>query len=112
LFNAPPGARDFRFERLSLREKIRALLLDDDHGDFVVTKALLSQITHPEIELDWVSTFEEGQDAIADGGYDIYLVDYFLEDHTGLDLLREAARHQLQSPVIMLTGRGNHEVDL
>ena len=95
-----------------MRETIRALLIDDDQGDFVFTKGLLSQITHPTIELDWVPTFEEGHDAIANGGYDIYLVDYFLEDRTGLDLLREAARHQLQAPVIMLTGRGSHEVDL
>ena len=95
-----------------MRETIRALLIDDDQGDFVVTKGLLSQITHPTIELDWVPTFEEGHDAIANGGYDIYLVDYFLEDRTGLDLLREAARHQLQAPVIMLTGRGSHEVDI
>ena len=95
-----------------MRDSIRVLLIDDDHGDFVITKALLSQITSPEIELDWVPTFEEGKDAIAKGGYDVYLVDYFLEDHTGLDLLREAARHQLQAPLIMLTGRGNHEVDL
>jgi PAS domain S-box-containing protein len=95
-----------------LRETIRALLIDDDHGDFVFTKGLLTQIAHPTIELDWVSTFEEGHDAIADGGYDVYLVDYFLEDRNGLDLLREAARHNLQSPVIMLTGRGSHEVDI
>ena len=95
-----------------MRETIRALLIDDDHGDFVVTKALLSQIAHPTIELDWVPTFEEGHDAIANGGYDIYLVDYLLEESTGLDLLRKAARHQLQAPVIMLTGRGSHEVDL
>ena len=95
-----------------MRETIRALLIDDDQGDFVFTKGLLSQIKHPTIELDWVPTFEEGHDAMAKGGYDIYLVDYFLEDRTGLDLLREAARHQLQAPVIMLTGRGSHEVDI
>ena len=95
-----------------MKETIRALLIDDDQGDFVVTKGLLSQITHPTIKLDWVPTFEEGHDAIANGGYDIYLVDYFLEDRTGLDLLREAARHHLQAPVIMLTGRGSHEVDI
>ncbi len=95
-----------------MKEKIRALLIDDDQGDFAYTKGLLSQITHPTIELDWVPTFEEGHDAIAGGGYDVYLVDYFLEDRTGLDLLREAARHELDAPVIMLTGRGSHEVDL
>ena len=49
---------------------------------------------------------------MAQDDYDIYIVDYFLEDRTGLDLLREAGRRQLQSPVIMLTGRGSHAVDL
>jgi PAS domain S-box-containing protein len=95
-----------------LKETVRALLIDDDRGDFVVTKALVEQIRHPIIELDWVPTFEEGLDAMARGGYDVYLVDYFLQNRTGLDLLREAARHQLSAPVIMLTGRGSHEVDL
>ena len=95
-----------------MKETIRALLIDDDQGDFVFTKELLKQIKFPTIELDWVPTFEEGHDAIASGSYDIYIVDYFLEDRTGLDLLREAARHQLQAPVIMLTGRGSHEIDI
>ena len=94
------------------REKIRALLVDDDQGDFAVTRAMLEQIQRPKIELDWVATFEEGRDALAEDDYDVYLVDYFLEDRTGLDLLREAGRRQLQAPVIMLTGRGSHAVDL
>ncbi len=94
------------------RETIRALLVDDDQGDFAVTRAMMQQIPRPKIELDWVATFEEGRDALALDEYDVYIVDYFLEDRTGLDLLREAGRRQLQAPVIMLTGRGSHEVDL
>jgi PAS domain S-box-containing protein len=95
-----------------LKDTIRALLVDDDRGDFLVTKALLGQIAHPTIELDWVPTYEEGLDAMAKGRYDIYLVDYFLADRTGLELLRETTAHQLQAPVIMLTGHGSHEVDI
>ena len=105
------------------RETIRALLVDDDgrieadgQGDFVMTRALLDQIERPTIELDWVSTFEEGRAALERDDYDVFIVDYFLaappEDRTGLDLLREAGRRQLQAPVIMLTGRGSHDVDL
>ena len=94
------------------RETIRALLVDDDQGDFAVTRAMMQQIPRPKIELDWVATFEEGRDALALDEYDVYIVDYFLEDRTGLDLLREAGRRQLQSPVIMLTWRGSHQVDL
>jgi PAS domain S-box-containing protein len=94
------------------RETIRALLVDDDQGDFAVTRAMVKQIQRPIIELDWVATFEEGRDALIADEYDVYIVDYFLEDRTGLDLLREAGRRQLQSPVIMLTGRGSHAVDM
>ena len=94
------------------RETIRALLVDDDQGDFAVTRAMVQQIPRPKIELDWVATFEEGRDALIQDDYDVYIVDYFLEDRTGLDLLREAGRRQLQSPVIMLTGRGSHAVDM
>jgi DNA-binding response OmpR family regulator len=88
-----------------LKENIRALLIDGEQGDLVFTKGLPSEITHPTIELDWVPTFEEEHDAIAEGGYGICLVDYFLEDRTGLYLLRAAARYQLEAPVIVLTGR-------
>ena len=73
---------------------------------------MLEQIQRPKIELDWVATFEEGRDALIQDDYDVYIVDYFLEDRTGLDLLREAGRRQLQAPVIMLTGRGSHAVDM
>ena len=85
------------------KRTIRALLVDDDQGDFVMTRSLVEQIEHPTIELDWVATFEEGREALKRDDYDIFLVDYFLEDRTGLDLLREAGRRQLQAPMIMLT---------
>jgi len=90
---------------------IRALLIDDDQGDYEMTRAIASQIEDPPVQLDWVSTFEEGRDAFEAGEHDIYIVDYFLEDRTGIDLLKEARRRRLKAPVIMLTGRGSHEVD-
>ena len=95
-------------------EKIRVLLVDDDQGDFQMTRALLNSAERLdfEYELDWVSTFEEGLDALKTDDYDVYLLDYFLEDRTGLDLLGEAGRQGISAPVIMLTGRGSRQVDL
>jgi PAS domain S-box-containing protein len=92
-------------------DPIRALLIDDDQGDFEMTRAIASQIENPAILLDWVSTFEEGRDAFEAGEHDIYIVDYFLEDRNGIDLIKEARRQRLKAPLIMLTGRGSHEVD-
>ena len=40
-------------------EKIKVLLVDDDQGDFEMTRALLDSAERREFEyeLDWVSTF-------------------------------------------------------
>lgn len=88
------------------------LLVDDDQGDFEMTRALLSQIDREGVELDWVSSYAEAEAALDGDTYDLYLVDYLLEDRSGLDLLREAANRGLHVPMILLTGRGSREVDL
>lgn len=93
-------------------ELIRVLLVDDDQGDFEMTRAMIAEIETRRIDLDWVSSFEEGLDALERNEHDVYLIDYFLEDRTGMDLLREARDRGLHAPLIMLTGRGNREVDL
>lgn len=93
-------------------ETIRVLLVDDDQGDFEMTRALLSQIDREGLELDWVSSYAEAESSLDGDAYDLYLVDYLLEDRSGLDLLREAANRGLHIPMILLTGRGSREVDL
>jgi len=93
-------------------ETIRVLLVDDDQGDFEMTRAMLSQAEHGSFKLEWVSTFEEAVDAFRAGKHEVFLLDYFLEDRTGLDLLKEASKCGLDAPVIMLTGRGSRSVDM
>jgi len=94
------------------RASVHALLIDDDQGDYEFTRALMSQIEQYDITLDWVATYEEGVDSLSDHDYDVFFVDYFLEDRSGLDLLREARRRGVKTPMIMLTGRGSHDVDV
>ena len=85
-------------------ERIRVLLVDDDQGDFEMTRAMISEIESRDIDIEWVSSFEEGLDALERDEHDVYLVDYFLEDRSGIDLLREARERSLQAPLIMLGG--------
>ncbi|MGH8522684.1 MAG: ATP-binding protein, partial [Gammaproteobacteria bacterium] len=44
--------------------------------------------------------------------YDVWLFDYRLGAHSGLDLLQAAAKQGCEVPVILLTGQGDREVDL
>jgi PAS domain S-box-containing protein len=93
-------------------DQIRVLLVDDDQGDFEMVRVMLSKAEHQSFKLDWVSTFEEAVDAFDSDKHDVYFLDYFLEDRTGLDLLKEARTRGVAGPIIMLTGRGSRTVDM
>ena len=47
----------------------------------------------------------------ASGAYDVYLLDFRLGRHSGLDLLREVRRLGVSAPIILLTGQGQRELD-
>ena len=93
--------------------ELHILLVEDDEGDYLITKALLDKAQTIESTLDWVSTYEEGRDALLTDEYDACLVDYRLGAKTGLDLLNEVnATGGVEAPIIFLTGHGDLEVDL
>ena len=92
---------------------IRVLLVDDDEDDYVMTRDLLEECAdRTPFELEWVSTYHEALKAITRGDYDVSLLDYRLGERTGLELLREALARGARGPMILLTGQGDHEVDL
>ena len=93
-------------------EVIKILLIDDDEDDYVVTRDLLSEAKNLKHTLDWISSYDEAVKIICDNNYDVYLLDYRLGEHTGIDILQEASCHGCRSPFILLTGEGDHETDI
>ncbi len=92
---------------------LRVLLVDDDEEDFLLIRDMLSEMAGQPIQLDWVSTYEQARASIEAKQHQAYLVDYRLGARTGLDLIREAgAEAHLSSPIIVLTGFGDHDVDI
>ena len=91
---------------------IKVLLVDDDEDEFILTQDLLDDISNVRYELDWVATFAEGLQAIKDAEHDIYLIDYRLGDHTGLDLLQSTRGVSRNAPMILLTGVGDYGIDM
>ena len=91
---------------------VKVLLVDDDEDDYVITRDLISQIMERRYRLDWVNSYEAGLDAIRRQEHDIGLLDYRLGERTGLDLLRESQTLNCRAPMILLTGQGDHEIDL
>ncbi|WP_017652744.1 hybrid sensor histidine kinase/response regulator [Fortiea contorta] len=91
---------------------IRVLLVDDDEDDYILTRYWVSEFQGSGCELAWVDNYTAAWEAIANNQYDVYLVDYRLGAHNGLELLRAAIAHGCSSPIILLTGQGEREIDL
>jgi PAS domain S-box-containing protein len=92
--------------------KIKVLLIDDDEDDYIITRELLSEVRVGKYALDWASSYEEGLKIAGLGEHDVCLVDYRLGERTGVQLIREAREPRINTPMILLTGHGSHDVDV
>lgn len=86
------------------------LLIDDDEDDYVLTKDVFTKMPSNYV-LSWVNSFEKGRSAMLNKEYDVYLLDFRLTDHDGIELLSEAINSGCVQPIIMLTGKGSFAVD-
>jgi DNA-binding response OmpR family regulator len=91
---------------------IKILLIEDDEDDYFLTKSLLKEIKRERFDLEWASTYDAGVKKLLQQQHDICLVDYRLGAQNGIDLLRVAVEHGCKMPIILLTGQGEHEIDL
>ncbi len=89
---------------------VRVLLVEDDEDDYRLTRDLLREIGERRFALEWVASYDAAVEAMARQEYDVYLVDYRLGRHDGLELLHEP--FLVGKPVIMLTGLDDRDVDI
>lgn len=90
----------------------RILHIDDDEDDHVIVKAMLNEAHSRVVKIEWAATLQEARSRLAEGAYNAVLVDYDLGIETGLELIHELAAAGYEPPLILLTGRGNYEVDV
>ncbi|HLO89089.1 MAG TPA: ATP-binding protein, partial [Nostocaceae cyanobacterium] len=91
---------------------IKVLLIDDDEGDYILTRNCFSEFQVTGCELEWLENYETAREAIAQNLHDVYLVDFRLGVHNGLELIGEAIAHGCHAPFIFLMGKGEREIDL
>ena len=91
---------------------INILIIDDDEDDFFITSDYMRQISEYNLAIDWCYKFTDAVEQLNVRKYDMYFVDYRLGAKTGLDFLKEAVRLGVEDPIVLLTGKGNKEVDI
>jgi PAS domain S-box-containing protein len=94
------------------RPEIRILIIDDDEDDFFITSEYMRQIEEYKLSIEWCYRFSDAIEHLKKRGHHMYFVDYRLGAKTGLDFLKEAVHLGCEEPIVLLTGKGNKEVDI
>ncbi len=92
--------------------RLKVLLIDDDEDDFILTRGILQEVYQDQLEVRWLPAFEPAEQALVDGDFDVCLLDYHLGQRTGLELLRRAIARGCRTPIILLTGNDDRDVDV
>jgi two-component sensor histidine kinase len=90
---------------------VRVLLVDDDEDDYVIARDLLAMVASPKCVLEWRSTYDEGLVTILENRHDVYLLDYSLGAHDGIELVRATVQNNITGPVLLLTAHDDSELD-
>ena len=93
-------------------EEISLLIIEDDEDDYMLTREIIEGMEGVHVRLDWVAGFADAKHMMLTGGYNICLLDYRLGEGNGIDLLKSAREKGHHAPVIILTGQGDHEIDM
>jgi signal transduction histidine kinase len=111
---APPvvSARPEALPPLGIPARVRVLLVEDDEDDVLLTRRMFDDIDPARFEVEWTPDYRRGIERLCEGCHDVCLVDYQLGLNNGVEFVREAARRECRVPIILLTGMGDHSVDL
>ncbi|OJW81277.1 MAG: hybrid sensor histidine kinase/response regulator [Bacteroidetes bacterium 46-16] len=91
---------------------VKILIVDDDEDDFIITGDYIKHIPNTRYVIEWCPRYKDAIVHMTEGNYDLYFVDYRLGAKSGVDLLKEALQNGCEDPIILLTGKGNYEVDI
>ena len=91
---------------------VKILIIDDDEDDFYITSEYMRQIGEYNLAIEWCYKFSDAIEHLHRRRHDMYFVDYRLGAKTGLDFLKEAVQLGCEEPIVLLTGKGNKEVDI
>lgn len=91
---------------------INVFLIDDDEDDFVIVKDYLSELNgQTTFNLKWESDYQRALESVCTNQYNICLVDYRLGAKNGLDFIKSVRNNGCEVPLILLTGKGDREID-
>jgi signal transduction histidine kinase len=98
------------------RQHITALLVEDNPGDASLVREMLAEAGGDDpaqaFDMTHVTRLDQALRALAEGAFQVVLLDLGLPDSQGLDTLRRALEAAPAVPVLVLSGLGDRELAL
>ena len=95
---------------LRQRELVRVLLVEDCPDHAALISAKLKKATRLRAEITHVDRVSSGLERIADGGFDVVLLDFSLPDSFGIDTFRRVHEAAPRLPIIVLTSLDDNQL--
>lgn len=90
---------------------VKILLVEDDKDDYFIIKDYLSD-TSLKYEITWASNYDMFLSYIDKIQVDVVITDYLLGSISGIEVLKRAKETNPLLPVMILTGKGNSDIDM
>ena len=91
---------------------LNILIVEDDEDDFLLINDYIKELPAWKCEVKWIYRYDEALDELCKNNYTICFSDYRLGAKNGIDLIRDIQSRSCNTHVILLTGRGNYEIDI
>lgn len=82
---------------------LRILLIEDNPGDVRLIREMLAEVGGASFDLECVDRLSPGLERLAEGGFDVALLDLGLPDGRGLDTFTKAQVQAGEVPIVVLT---------
>jgi signal transduction histidine kinase len=93
------------------QQTIKILLVEDDKDDYFIIKDYLSD-TSLKYEIIWANNYDVFLSYINSIQADLVITDYLLGSISGIQVLKRAKESNPTLPVMILTGKGNTDIDM
>ena len=94
------------------QQLLKILIIEDDEDDFILISEYFKDISAWTFEITWIQRYAAALDELCNNNYALCFCDYLLGAKNGIDLIKDALAKNNSTPVILLTGKGNYNIDI
>ena len=88
---------------------MRILLIEDDH---LLANTMLGMLRDEQNTVDWLDDGQQALNALLNDNFDLAILDLTLPRVDGLDIVKKVRSQGIETPVIILTARGDLDEQL